>query len=73
MNHNVTVLKKVPSTLFVLEEYDGGKALVAFLFFGSLIYFLSGALGFCINNNDWLHNLIVQPNPLLVKAPSNWW
>jgi uncharacterized membrane protein YkvA (DUF1232 family) len=66
-------LKKFPSTLLVWEEYDGGKALVAFLFLVSSIYFLSGALGVLIKNIAWLHDLIVQPNPLLIEAPSNWW
>jgi uncharacterized membrane protein YkvA (DUF1232 family) len=71
--HSMKELKRFPSTLFVLQEYDGGKALVAFLFFGSFIYFLFGAIGFFINHNAWLHDLIVKPNPILIKAPSNWW
>jgi uncharacterized membrane protein YkvA (DUF1232 family) len=71
--YNMEKLRRFPSTLFALQEYDGGKALVAFLFLGSSIYFIFGVIGFSINHIAWLHDLIVKPNPILIKAPSNWW
>ncbi len=66
-------LKRFPSTLIVWEEYDGGKAFVAFLLVIASIYFLSGFWGFLIDRNDWLHNLFAKQTNILESSPSHWW
>ncbi len=66
-------LSGFPITLFHFHKYDGLKALAAFLFLITIIYFVSGFWGFLIDHNAWLKGLIYEKPPIIPIEHKHWW
>lgn len=65
-------LPRFPNTLFDFANYDGAKALTAFVLCLAFIYFVAGFVGFLFDHTPWLKVMFhLAPTAGIVKGA--WW